>query len=189
MDICEFTPWCASLQAAQVMSTLNQMFRVYDIALNKYSTLTKIKCIGDCYMAAGGIFDNNPPKIAATEMVKFGIDSINALLALNVKLNQNLRMRVGINTGGPIIAGVLGIDRPTFEILGPAINMAQQMEHTGVPMMVHIAKSVCDLIYDGDFDIKERGEVEVKHGKVTTFLVSPPPPPKKENIVPADFHV
>ncbi|OHS95519.1 Adenylate and Guanylate cyclase catalytic domain containing protein [Tritrichomonas foetus] len=174
MDIVEFTPWCASLQAAQVMSTLNMLFKEFDIALAQYSTLTKIKCIGDCYMCAGGIFEtNNQPKIHAHETVSFGIDSIKAVLKVNSEINQNLRIRVGVNTGGPLVAGVLGIDRPTFEILGPAINMAQQMEHHGIPMMVHISPTVYELIFGGNLNIKERGEVEVKSGVMTTYLVTP----------------
>ena len=93
--------------------------------------------------------------------------------SINESLEQNLRIRVGVNAGGPIVAGVLGTDKPTFEIFGPAINMAQQMEHNGVPMQVHISRPVYELIYGGNFDIKERGEIDVKNGKAFTYLVSP----------------
>ena len=89
-----------------------------------------------------------------------------------VNLNETLQIRVGINTGGPIVAGVLGIGKPTFEILGPAINMAQQMEHHGVPMQVHVSRSVYELIYGDAFTIKERGQIEVKNGSVITYLVN-----------------
>lgn len=65
--------------------------------------------------------------------------AIDNVKQLNQEKNEQLQIRVGINTGGPIVAGVLGTEKPTFEILGPAINMAQQMEHHGVPMKVHIS--------------------------------------------------
>jgi class 3 adenylate cyclase len=177
LDIVEFTPWCASLQAAQVMSTLNLLFIEFDSLLAQYETLTKIKCIGDCYMAAGGIFEGPngfcSPVQHASEMIKFGIGAIHAIEKVNGEINQHLRIRVGINTGGPIVAGVLGVDRPTFEIFGPAINMAQQMEHHGVPMHVHISKNVFDLVFAENFKIKPRGEIEVKQGIVTTYVVAP----------------
>jgi len=176
LDIVEFTPWCASLQASQVMSTLNRLFCEFDNLIANYETLTKIKCIGDCYMAAGGIFagkDDCQPSKHATQMVSFGLDAIHAIERVNEEIEQNLRIRVGINTGGPIVAGVLGVDRPTFEIFGPAINMAQQMEHHGVPMNVHISQSVYELVFAGNFKIKERGQIEVKQGIVTTYIVSP----------------
>ena len=172
-DIVEFTPWCGSNTGAVVMSTLNTLFKEFDLNLAKYSTMTKIKCIGDCYMAAGGIFSEvfNPTQ-HANDAVDFGLDQLNAVNKINGQLGISLRVRVGVNTGGPIVAGVLGVGKPTFEILGPAINMAQQMEHHGVPMQVHISRSVYELIYGGKFKIKERGNIEVKNGTVRTYLVS-----------------
>ncbi|KAK8880566.1 hypothetical protein M9Y10_003246 [Tritrichomonas musculus] len=173
MDIVSFTPWCGSLPADKVMATLNNLFRRFDAALAREPTMTKIKCIGDCYMAAGGVFaEVNQPAEHAKEVVMFGLDSLQCILDLNEELNEKLQIRVGINTGGPIVAGVLGIGKPTFEIIGPAINMAQQMEHHGVPMQVHVSRSVYELIYGDTFVIKERGVVEVKGGSVVTYLVS-----------------
>ena len=173
MDIVEFTPWCASNTAAKVMATLNSLFKEFDALVASHITMTKIKCIGDCYMAAGGIFaDVNQPAVHAKEVVDFGLDAIGAVKKINEALNESLRIRVGVNSGGPIVAGVLGVGKPTFEILGPAINMAQQMEHHGVPMQVHISRLVYELIYGDQFVVKERGQIEVKNGKVTTYLVT-----------------
>ncbi|OHT07234.1 Adenylate and Guanylate cyclase catalytic domain containing protein [Tritrichomonas foetus] len=178
IDIVEFTPWCGSLEASEVMLTLNNLFTRFDIIVNSKPTMTKIKCIGDCYMSAGGIFmEVNQPALHAKEVVEFGLEAIEAIESLNKEINQNLRIRVGVNTGGPIVSGVLGIGKPTFEILGPAINMAQQMEHCGVPMQVHISRYVYELIYGDTFQIKERGEISIKNGKVVTYLVSK----KKQN--------
>ncbi|OHT09546.1 Adenylate and Guanylate cyclase catalytic domain containing protein [Tritrichomonas foetus] len=172
-DIVEFTPWCGALPAATVMSTLNILFRRLDAILATKPTMTKIKCIGDCYMAAGGIFaEINQPTEHAKEVVTFGLDSIRAILDINKEIGEKLKIRVGVNTGGPIVAGVLGIGKPTFEILGPAINMAQQMEHHGVPMAVHITRAVYELIYGDTFTIRERGAVQVKGGSVITYLVT-----------------
>jgi class 3 adenylate cyclase len=106
-------------------------------------------------------------------MVTFGLDAIKSVETLNEMLSQTLKIRVGVNTGGPIVAGVLGIGKPTFEIIGPPINMAQQMEHHGVPMLVHISRAVYELIYGDSFQVKERGPVELKNGTVITYLVSP----------------
>ena len=125
-------------------------------------------------MAAGGIFDEvNQPAVHAKEVVDFGCLVIKKLLEIDQQENENLRIRVGINTGGPIIAGVIGTEKPTFEILGPAINTAHEMEHHGVPMKVHISRPVYELIYGQQFDIKERGEIDIKGGKMFTYLVEP----------------
>jgi len=174
IDIVEFTPWCSSNTASRVMSVLNTIFREFDALLPSYPTMSKIKCIGDCYMAAGGIFsDVNQPTRHAKEAVEFSLEAINVILKVNELMGENLKIRVGVNTGGPIVAGVLGTSKPTFEILGPAINMAQQMEHSGVPMNVHISRSVYELIYGGSYKIKERGQIAIKNGQVFTYLVTP----------------
>ena len=174
IDIVEFTPWCGSHEADYVMRTLNTIFKRFDALINNSQTLTKIKCIGDCYMSAGGIFDEvNQPAVHAKELVEFGCHAIKTIAELDEEVNETLRIRCGVNTGGPIVAGVLGTAKPTFEILGPPINIAQQMEHFGVPMLVHISRPVYELIYGGSFNIKERGEIEIKKGKVSTYLVTP----------------
>jgi class 3 adenylate cyclase len=172
MDIVEFTPWCAANTASTVMTSLNALYRDFDALCLSKATMTKIKCIGDCYMAAGGIFSElNQPAVHAKEMVEFGLGSIAAVIKVNGEIGQSLRIRVGINTGGPLVAGVLGTEKPTFEILVPVINMAQQMEHEGVPMLVHISRATYELVYGGNFMIKERGQIEIKQGKVVTYLV------------------
>jgi class 3 adenylate cyclase len=175
IDIVEFTPWCGSLPAAVVMSTLNAMYKKFDECVANRATLTKIKCIGDCYVSAGGIFSEiNQPAVHAKDMLSFGLDAIQSIEELNQEVGQQLRARVGMNTGGPIVAGVLGIGKPTFEILGPTINMAQQMEHHGVPMQVHISRAVYELVYgDPTFQVKERGATQINAGTVITYLVSP----------------
>jgi class 3 adenylate cyclase len=175
IDIVSFTPWCGSSPADKVMMTLNNMFKRFDANCNSYPTMTRIKCIGDCYMAAGGVFDQvNQPAEHAKEVVSFGLNCLDSMVEMNAELNEKLQIRVGINTGGPIVAGVLGggVGKPTFEILGPAINMAQQMEHHGVPMAVHVSRSVYELIYGDTFLVKERGTVETKNGPVITYLVT-----------------
>jgi class 3 adenylate cyclase len=125
-------------------------------------------------MSAAGIFsDINQPNVHALEMVTFRRESILKILEIDQIHNEKLKIRCGINTGGPIIAGVLGMEKPTFERLGPAINIAQQMEHNDVPMQVQITGVVYELSYGCQFQIKERQPLETSKGKIHTYLVSP----------------
>ena len=174
IDIVEFTPWCSSNSASNVMKVLNLIFKEFDQAISFFPTLSKIKCIGDCYMAAGGIFTEiNQPVRHAKESVDFCLKAIKIINNINQRLNENLQIRIGINTGGPIVAGVLGTSKPTFEILGPVINFAQQMEHHGIPMNIHISRSVYELIYGSNYNVRERGQIEIKSEKYYTYLVIP----------------
>jgi class 3 adenylate cyclase len=176
IDIVSFTPWCGSLPADRVMMTLNNLFKRFDANCNSYPLMTRIKCIGDCYMGAGGVFATiNQPAEHAKQVVSFGLDCLDSIIAMNRELSENLQIRVGVNTGGPIVAGVLGgigSGKPTFEILGPPINIAQQMELHGVQMKVHISRVVYELIYGGEFKVAERGTVKIAQGDVVTYLVT-----------------
>jgi class 3 adenylate cyclase len=172
-DVVSFTPWCGSHAASYVMSTLNGLYKMCDEEVAKRATMTKMKCIGDCYMSAAGLFmEVNQPAVHSKEMVGFGLAALDCVTRINKLKNEALQIRVGVNTGGPIAAGVLGIGKPTFEIIGPAIVLAQQMEHHGVPGMVHCPRAVYELIYGDQFIIKEKGETETKQGKMITYVVS-----------------
>jgi class 3 adenylate cyclase len=125
------------------MSTLNVFFGYLDEIISKLPTMIRIKCIGDCYMAAGGIFSEpNQPLVHAKEAVEFSLDALKSLKKVNKEKETSLRIRIGVHTGGPVIVGVIGLGKPTFEILESTIVMAQQMEHTGVPMEVQMTRSV-----------------------------------------------
>ena len=70
--------------------------------------------IGDVYMAASGLFTPEEPEINhATQTVQFALDCLSCLEEANAQLRASLQVRIGINTGGPLIAGVLSTDKPT----------------------------------------------------------------------------
>ena len=154
-DIVSFTPWCGSQTAEFVVRCLNEMFNLFDEKCNQYETMTKIKCIGDCYMSASGIF-NQSPKFG-TEMCLFGADMISQIHVLNAKMGTTLRIRVGAALGGPISAGVMGIHKPVFDVWGETVNEAQNMESGGVPMRVHINAPLFEIC-DTELFIHERRE-------------------------------
>ena len=174
IDIVDFNTWGMSVPPSTVMTTLTDIFARFDALIANKPTMTKIKSIGDCYMAAGGIFSEvNQPAEHAKEAVAFGLEAIKAAIEFGKEQGQKPKVRVGANTGGPIVAGVLSVSKPTFEIIGTAINLAQQMEHHGIPMAVHITRSVYELIYGDTFTIRERGTVEVRGGgTLITYIVT-----------------
>jgi class 3 adenylate cyclase len=44
-----------------------------------------------------------------------------------MQMDISLHVRIGLNTGGPIIAGVLGNENRVFDIIGDAINVAARL--------------------------------------------------------------
>ena len=158
-DIVQFTPWCGSQPAENVVTALNYMFNLFDERCSRYDTVTKIKCIGDCYMSAAGIFSSAAgPVVFGVEMVRFCLDLIDAIEIVNEKLGTKLMVRIGVALGGPISAGVMGIHKPVFDIWGEAVNDAQNLESGGCPMKVHINQELRDYIHAPDVHIEPKGD-------------------------------
>lgn len=175
IDIVKFSDYSASLTAQEIMHNLSFFFNAIDNICAHYEILTKIKLIGDIYMAAGGLFNPEAPaEKHAEQIVMFGCEVIRELDEINNSLDANLSVRVGINTGGPIIAGVLGKDKPAFDIIGDAINVAARLQSTDEANFVQISQATYDLVSQLNFEIRPRGEVYLKgKGNQKTYLVNP----------------
>ena len=162
-DICGFTPLSAKIPAKKLVKMLNDMFCAFDQIAQKYE-IEKIKTMGDCYMAVAGM-----PVITIDHAYKM------ACMALDMKafvqqFNQHLNVRIGINTG-PVIAGVIGIKKFTYDIWGNSVNVAARMESHSLNGEIQITQDTYDLIKD-DFVCEYRGEIEVKgKGMMRTYFL------------------
>ncbi|EAY19483.1 Adenylate and Guanylate cyclase catalytic domain containing protein [Trichomonas vaginalis G3] len=175
IDIVKFSNYAATLSPAQIMDHLSIIFAKFDTLVAKYNLITKIKLIGDVYMAAAGLFGTDiAPEKHASQMVNFALESLTALDEANNMFNSNLMTRIGINTNGPLIAGVLGTDKPVFDIIGDPINVASRLQSTGIPGTVQISEETYKLIVNMNYNIERRGEIELKgKGKKMAYIVRP----------------
>jgi guanylate cyclase len=176
IDVVKFSQHAAMLSPKETLEHLSLLFSSFDAVGKKYALLTKIKLIGDIYMAATGLFatEESAPEEHAVQIVAFGIDCILELESVNLRLGASLEVRTGVNSGGPIVAGILGSDRPLFDIIGDAINVAARLQTTCVPGKVQIPGATLDLIEKEGFSVEERGTVFLKgKGETMAYLVSP----------------
>jgi class 3 adenylate cyclase len=79
-------------------------------------------------------------------MARFALDALQIIDEINLKLNSLLGIRIGINTGGPILAGVLGTDRPAFDIIGDSINIEARLQSTDIAGKIQISASTQELL-------------------------------------------
>jgi class 3 adenylate cyclase len=129
-DIKGFSTIAENLSAEELVNQLDECFRAFDHIVEK-NGLEKIKTVGDAYVCACGL--PKPVEDNAAKAVRAALDMMNFIKGFAItKTIQDLpafEFRVGIHTG-PVITGVVGLKKFTYDIWGDAVNMAARMEHT-----------------------------------------------------------
>ena len=89
---------------------------------------------------------------------------------LNSDSGVSLRVRIGVNSG-PVVAGVIGRKKFTYDLWGTAVNLASRMQSNGLPDHIHLSEGTRLLLRD-KFRLTERGTVRCKgHGEVRSYLL------------------
>ncbi len=70
-------------------------------------------------------------------------------------------LRIGLHTG-PVMAGVVGRRKFSYDVWGDAVNVAARMTSTGEPGRVNVSDSVFQRV-KSLFDLEERGSIEAKN--------------------------
>ena len=164
-DIVNFTPLSAQMSAQELVNLLNQIFSLFDRLAQQYS-LEKIKTIGDAYMVAGGLPMPRSDHAAAISEMALGMQA--AISTLQVDTGKAFQIRVGINTG-PVVAGVIGRQKFSYDLWGDAVNVAARMEASGMPGRIQVTESTYQLLKD-KYALQKRGAIAIKgKGEMTTY--------------------
>ena len=166
-DVVEFTPFAAHETPARIVAVLNEVFGSFD-TLAERRGLEKIKTIGDAYMVVAGAPE--PRADHAAVIVDMAL-AMHAVAGIEPSPGRPLRLRIGI-ASGPVVAGVIGHRKFSYDVWGHAVNLASRMESTGVPGTIQVAASTWHLCGDR-YPFTPR-EVEVKGlGTLRTYLLDP----------------
>jgi class 3 adenylate cyclase len=119
-------------------------------------------------MVAGGLPTNDDEH--AIRVTKMALGMYEDLEAFNKEHGMELDMRIGINSG-PVVAGVIGHSKFSYDLWGNTVNTASRMESTCLPGKVQVSPSTYEQI-KGHFDIQENQIIECKGlGQIMTYFV------------------
>jgi class 3 adenylate cyclase len=166
-DIVGFTPLAQDLAPADAVALLDRVFARWD-ELAARQGVEKIKTIGDAYMVAGGL--PNPREDHAEAIADMALEMGAEAERCAAESGVPLEVRIGIDTG-PVVAGVIGRSKFTYDLWGDTVNTASRMESHGVPGAIQVTERVYEQLRDR-YDLRQRGTIEVK-GKdpMTTYLL------------------
>jgi class 3 adenylate cyclase len=168
-DLVEYTRRSEGVAPERVVATLDGLFTVFD-ELTRRHGLEKIKTVGDAYMVAGGLPEPRPDHAEAVADLALAIREEVAGHA--DPRGQPLQVRIGIDTG-PVVAGVIGRHKFSYDLWGDTVNTASRMESQGVPGCIQVTDRTRRRLGDR-YRFERRGPIQVK-GKgelVTWFLVA-----------------
>ncbi|MBV8107966.1 MAG: GAF domain-containing protein, partial [Hyphomicrobiales bacterium] len=161
-DVQGFTLLAERTEPAALVGLLDQYFSTFDDIVARHR-LEKLRTIGDAYMAVGGVLETGRPHpvdacLAALEMQA----AVARCKSRSEKMRRpSLELRIGIHTG-PVISGVVGNRRFTFDVWGDAVNTASLMEAHCLPGRINVSDTVAGHA-KALFELEPRGPIEAKH--------------------------
>ena len=147
----------------------DKAFSQFDNLAIRHS-LETIKTIGDGYMVTSGILGESSPQCPAA-IAEMALSMLDATDAAGFGIDKRLQLRIGIHTGGPIVAGVLGTHKIAYDVWGDAVNTAKRMESYGLPGRVHVSDATRKALGNA-FRFEPRGPIDVKgKGPMETYFL------------------
>uniref|UniRef100_A0A669D539 Adenylate cyclase type 2 n=1 Tax=Oreochromis niloticus TaxID=8128 RepID=A0A669D539_ORENI len=160
-------------EGLECLRLLNEIIADFDELLSKpkFSGVEKIKTIGSTYMAATGLNTSPGQYMHIGTMVEFAFALMGKLDLINKHSFNDFKLRVGINHG-PVIAGVIGAQKPQYDIWGNTVNVASRMDSTGVLGKIQVTEETSDILLTLGYMCSCRGIINVKgKGELRTFFV------------------
>jgi len=166
-DIVGFTTLAQTLPPARVVVLLDRVFAGWDGLADRHG-VEKIKTIGDAYMVAGGIpaVREDHAEAIADLALEMGAEAERCAGESGLPI----AVRIGIDTG-PVVAGVIGRAKFSYDLWGDTVNTASRMESHGVPGAIQVSERTYERLRGG-YELCRRGTIEVKgKGPMTTYLL------------------
>ena len=160
-DFVGFSKIAKKEKPLHLIKKLDTYFNKFDEIIIRYK-LEKIKTIGDAYMAVAGITENALEPEIRTALAALEIRDFIRSQTIDEEANdESWKVRIGIHTG-PLVAGIIGTQKISFDIWGDTVNIAARTEEHAEKNTIALSDVVAKKIAPY-FNLTHRGEVTIKH--------------------------
>jgi len=139
-----FTSEADNMPAAEMVALLNEIFTAFDPLAQQWE-VEKIKTHGHTYIAACGLFPPQPDH--AYTVVDLALAMQRAVASMAATRQRPLHLRIGIHTG-PVIAGLIGLHKFSYDLWGDTVHFATHLESTGTPDRIQVSAATQNLLRD-----------------------------------------
>ena len=159
--------------ARRIQTDLENYYQAFD-KITARNKIEKIKTVGDAYLCVSSAANDeeNAWNVvdAALQIRQFVIEAQQERMA---KGELYFEISIGIHSG-PVIAGIIGIRKFSYDVWGDTVNIAARMEQHGEEGKINISGGTYKLVKD-QFNCVYRGEVETKKKeKIDMYFVEGP---------------
>jgi class 3 adenylate cyclase len=168
-DLVGFTDLSKRIGPKETVRVLDHVFSRFDEIVAVHG-LDRVKTMGDGYLAIGGTGETRG---GAHEAAKAACAMIAAVERASAEFGMPLALRVGLHVG-PVIGGVVGDKRPTYDYWGDTLNIASRLETTSVPGRVHCSEAAYWRLGKA-WRFERRSAVELEgYATVQSYLLTGP---------------
>ncbi len=166
-DLVGFSKFASNNTPDRTVQLLNEIFSSFDRIAEQHE-LEKIKTIGDSYMLVGGVPTSRTDHAEICALS--GLEMLGAIAAFNKRNQLDWKIRIGINTG-PVVAGIIGTQKFSYDLWGDTVNIASRLEANGQPGRIQVSEATMRLL-EGKFLLESVGLINLKNvGPVHAYLV------------------
>ena len=157
-DIVGFTRIASRQSPHRTVQLLNEIFSGFD-RIAEQLDLEKIKTIGDAYMMVSGVPVMRNDHAEACAAAAF--EMLEAVRVFNRRHQLDWSIRIGMNSG-PVVAGIIGTKKFSYDLWGDTVNIASRMESHGQPDQIQVSEITMKLL-GSKFDYEPLGEIDIKN--------------------------
>jgi adenylate cyclase len=156
-DISGFVRLARGLGPEKTVALLNRLVTAFD-ELAQHHGVEKIKTIGDAYMVASGV--PVPRADHARALAAMALDLVAAVRSIAEEEQIDLNVRIGM-AAGPMMAGVIGKNKFSYDVWGDPVNLASRLEQASEIGRITICP-VCHAALKDMFILRPRGRIDIK---------------------------
>jgi class 3 adenylate cyclase len=162
-DIVGFTALSERLGPEQLVRVVDACFSAFDRVVLEHGA-EKIKTVGDAYMAVCGV--PRPSDDHALKAARTALGMLAAVERLDLE-GLRLQVRIGLHSG-PVVAGIVGLNKFQYDIWGDTVNTAARMQAASEPGRINVSGATRAALGQrgrfearGNLDVKGKGAVEM----------------------------